>query len=46
MKTTREAAREASHDALVHDLKELLERNYDAEKGYKKKPWNTPPTII
>ncbi|MEO2061533.1 MAG: PA2169 family four-helix-bundle protein [Christiangramia sp.] len=36
MKTTREAAREASHDALVHDLKELLERNYDAEKGYKK----------
>lgn len=36
METTREAARESKHKELVHDLKELLERNYDAEKGYKK----------
>ncbi|MBT8295382.1 MAG: PA2169 family four-helix-bundle protein [Gramella sp.] len=36
MKTTREAAREASHKNLVHILKDLLEKNYDAEKGYKK----------
>jgi uncharacterized protein (TIGR02284 family) len=36
MKTTREAAREASHNDLVHNLKDLLEKNYDAEKGYKK----------
>lgn len=36
METTREAARESKHTELVHDLKELLERNYDAEKGYKK----------
>ncbi|MFV8225842.1 ferritin-like domain-containing protein [Christiangramia aquimixticola] len=36
MKTTREAAREASHNDLVHNLTDLLEKNYDAEKGYKK----------
>ena len=36
MKTTRESAREASHKNLVHLLMELLEKNYDAEKGYKK----------
>lgn len=36
MKTTREAAREASHNQLVESLTNLLEKNYDAEKGYKK----------
>jgi uncharacterized protein (TIGR02284 family) len=36
MKTTRESAREASHKNLVHNLTDLLEKNYDAEKGYKK----------
>ncbi|PTX43118.1 uncharacterized protein (TIGR02284 family) [Christiangramia gaetbulicola] len=36
MKTTRESAREASHKNLVHVLTDLLEKNYDAEKGYKK----------
>ncbi|MDX1761962.1 MAG: PA2169 family four-helix-bundle protein [Christiangramia sp.] len=36
MKTTRESAREASHKNLVHTLTTLLEKNYDAEKGYKK----------
>lgn len=36
MKTTREAAREASHKKLVTLLTNLLEKNYDAEKGYKK----------
>lgn len=36
MKTTREAAKEASHKQLAGHLQDLLERNYDAEKGYKK----------
>lgn len=36
MKTTREAAREASHNKLVTLLTNLLEKSYDAEKGYKK----------
>jgi uncharacterized protein (TIGR02284 family) len=35
MKTTREEAREESHKELVNDLQELLEKNYDAEKGFK-----------
>ncbi|MCP9200396.1 PA2169 family four-helix-bundle protein [Gramella sp. GC03-9] len=36
MKTTREAAREASHKNLVEALNILLEKNYNAEKGFKK----------
>ena len=36
MKTTRESAREASHKNLFHLLTDLLEKNYDAEKGYRK----------
>lgn len=36
MKTTREAAKEASHKQMVDDLQDLLQRNYDAENGYKK----------
>lgn len=36
MKTTREAAREDSHKKLVALLTNLLEKNYDAEKSYKK----------
>lgn len=35
MKTTRESAREEGHKSITHDLQELLERNYDAEKDYK-----------
>ncbi|WP_026838665.1 ferritin-like domain-containing protein [Gillisia sp. JM1] len=36
MKTTREEAKEESHDEVVKNLNELLEKNYDAEKGFKK----------
>ncbi|WP_081211181.1 ferritin-like domain-containing protein [Salegentibacter sediminis] len=36
MKTTREAAKEDSQKERIHSLQELLEKNYDAEKGYKK----------
>lgn len=36
MKTTREAAREDSHEERAKHLQELLEKNYDAEKGFKK----------
>lgn len=36
MKTTRESAKEASHKKLVSLLTDLLEKNYDAEKGFKK----------
>jgi len=35
MKTTREEAKEESHKNLVDDLQELLEKNYNAEKGFK-----------
>lgn len=36
MKTTRESAREDAHRHVVKSLQELLEKNYDAEKDYKK----------
>jgi uncharacterized protein (TIGR02284 family) len=36
MKTTREQAKEDIHENLVDNLQGLLERNYDAEAGYKK----------
>lgn len=36
MKTTREEAKEEMHDEVVNNLNELLEKNYDAEKGFKK----------
>ncbi|MCH2488523.1 MAG: PA2169 family four-helix-bundle protein [Flavobacteriales bacterium] len=36
MKTTREEAKENIHDNLVDNLQELLEKNYDAEKGFTK----------
>ena len=36
MKTTRESAKEASHKNLVQILTDLLDKNYDAEKGYRK----------
>lgn len=36
MKTTKEKADEKIHDNLVNNLQELLEKNYDAEKGYTK----------
>ncbi|WP_203296681.1 ferritin-like domain-containing protein [Luteirhabdus pelagi] len=36
MKTTQEKAKEKVHKDLVNNLQELLEKNYDAEKGFKK----------
>lgn len=36
METTREAAKEESRNERIKSLQELLEKNYDAEKGYKK----------
>lgn len=36
METTREAAKEESRNERINSLQELLEKNYDAEKGYKK----------
>ncbi len=36
MKTTREEAKQESHNEVVKNLNELLEKNYDAEKGFKK----------
>lgn len=35
MKTTREEAKEGSHKELVGHLQELIEKNLDAEKGFK-----------
>ncbi len=35
MQTTREEAREESKENLVNNLQGLLEKNYDAEKGFK-----------
>lgn len=34
MKTTNEKAKEHNHDELVGNLQELLEKNYDAQKGF------------
>lgn len=36
MKTTNEKAKEHNHDKLVSNLQELLEKNYDAQKGFTK----------
>lgn len=36
MKTSAEEGREQHHDAVVKALQELLEKNYDAENGFKK----------
>lgn len=36
METTREEARHEHHEEIVENLNELLEKNYDAEKGFKK----------
>ncbi len=36
MKTTKEKADQAIHTNLVNNLQELLEKNYDAEKGFTK----------
>jgi len=36
MKTTREAAKEESHKEHAVALQMLLQKNYDAEKGFKK----------
>jgi uncharacterized protein (TIGR02284 family) len=36
MKTTLEEAREQTHKETVNVLQGIIEKNYDAEKGYKK----------
>lgn len=36
METTREKAKHEHHEEIVDNLNELLEKNYDAEKGFKK----------
>ncbi len=36
METTREKAKQQYHDDVVNSLQGLLEKNYDAEAGYKK----------
>lgn len=36
MKTTREIAKEDSQKQIVNNLQELLVKNYDANKGFKK----------
>jgi uncharacterized protein (TIGR02284 family) len=36
METTRENAKHENHKEIVSNLQGLLEKNYDAEKGYKK----------
>lgn len=36
MKTTHEKAKEENHEKLVDNLQELLEKNYDAQKGFTK----------
>lgn len=41
METTLEGAKEQNHDKIVESLQELLEKNYDAEKGFKKALDNT-----
>lgn len=35
MKTTREKAKEETHKDIVNGLQVLLQKNYDAEKGFK-----------
>ena len=35
MKTTREEAKEESHNEHAEALQDLLQKNYDAEKGFK-----------
>jgi uncharacterized protein (TIGR02284 family) len=41
METTLEGAKEQNHDKIVKSLQELLEKNYDAEKGFRKALDNT-----
>ena len=36
METTKEKAKQEFHDNVVNHLQDLLEKNYDAEAGYKK----------
>src|SRR5690606_13521403 len=36
MKTTKEKAEQGIHDEIVNNLQDLLEKNYDAEKGFTK----------
>ena len=36
METTRESANHLNHKEIVNNLQDLLEKNYDAEKGFTK----------
>ena len=46
METTREAAHQKVHDTTVKQLNQLLEKSYDAEKGYKKAIEDTDSTRL
>lgn len=46
METTREAAHQQVHDITVNQLNQLLEKSYDAEKGYKKAIEDTDSTRL
>ncbi len=46
METTREAAHKDLHDKTVHQLNQLLEKSYDAEKGYKQAIKETESTRL
>lgn len=46
MKTTREEAQKDSHDNLVSNLQGLLEKNYDAEKGFKNALENADSSLL
>jgi hypothetical protein len=46
MQTTREEARKESKENLVDNLQGLLEKNYDAEKGFKNALTNAKDTHL
>lgn len=46
MKTTQEIAKEELHNNIVSSLQGLLEKNYDAEAGYKKAMLNAENSNI
>lgn len=46
MKTTLEKAKEQSHDNLVDNLQGLLQKNYEAEKGFTKAMENAEDTRL
>lgn len=46
MKTTRESVRESNHRRVVKCLQELLQKNYEAEKDYKKAMENADEEVL